>query len=477
MNLKNIISWTLKLIVALILLQTLYFKFTAHSDSVLIFSALNMEPWGRIGLGVVELITSILILVPKTQIIGMINSLGIILGAIFSHLLVLGVNVANDGGELFLLAIIVFVAATVYLVMHKTEVIGMLKKMKNLKGLFMLAVLVSTSSCAQNKTDSELSKTQKNDEMLKLTDAEWKEKLTEEQYFILREKGTESPFSGEFVFTKEKGIYACAGCGQHLFSDDMKFDSQCGWPSFDKEISGGKIIQTEDNSHGMRRTEIRCAKCGGHLGHIFDDGPTETGKRYCVNSGSLTFEPKNLNSNGAISETITLGGGCFWCIEAIFEELQGVNKVESGYSGGKKVNPTYKEVCTGNSGHAEVVQITFDPKMISLEELLEVFFALHDPTTLNKQGADVGTQYRSVIFYRNDVQKNTSKNVIALLDKNNVFEKPIVTEITAFSTFYKAENYHQEYYDLNKEEPYCKAVIKPKMDKLHKVFEDKIKTK
>lgn len=340
----------------------------------------------------------------------------------------------------------------------------------------MSLILFSLTSCAQNNTK------QKNETMDKstvlkmaLTEQEWKDKLTPEQYYILREKGTERPFTGEFVLTKDKGTYHCGGCGEALFTDDMKFDSDCGWPSFDKEIAGGKIIQTEDNSLGTRRTEITCAKCGGHLGHIFDDGPTETGKRYCVNSGSLSFEPQKDKNAIEATETITLAGGCFWCIEAIFEDLKGVKSVVSGYSGGKISNPSYEEVSSGNTGHAEVVQITYDTKIISLEELLEVFFTLHDPTTLNRQGADVGTQYRSAIFYHNENQKNIAQTVIKTLNTNKVFDNPIVTEVAAFTKFYKAENYHQEYYELNKEQPYCKAVIKPKMDKLQKVFSDKLK--
>ncbi|TAH27369.1 MAG: bifunctional methionine sulfoxide reductase B/A protein [Cytophagales bacterium] len=312
---------------------------------------------------------------------------------------------------------------------------------------------------------------------MNLSEQEWRTKLTPEQYYILREKGTEKPFSGEFTLTKEKGVYKCGGCGEPLFTDDMKFESHCGWPSFDKEIAGGKIIQTEDNTYGMRRTEITCAKCGGHLGHIFDDGPTETGKRYCVNSGSLSFEPQKSNVTQNTTETITLAGGCFWCIEAIFEELKGVSKVESGYSNGNTKNPTYKQVCTGTTGYAEVVQITYNKSIILLEQILEVFFALHDPTTLNRQGADVGTQYRSGIFYQNEEQRKIALKVIETLNKNNAFDNPIVTEINQIKDFYKAENYHQEYYELNKEQPYCKAVIKPKMDKLHKIFAEKLKTK
>ncbi len=348
------------------------------------------------------------------------------------------------------------------------------------KPIFLLIFFVwSVTGCAQ-KSPQHQSQELLNTATMKLTEQEWKAKLTPEQYYILREKGTEKSFTGQFVFTKEAGTYKCAGCGEPLFTDDMKFDSHCGWPSFDREIAGGKIVQTEDNSHGMRRTEITCAKCGGHLGHIFDDGPTATGKRYCVNSGSLSFEPKTqVNTppaaTAASTDTITLGGGCFWCIEAIFEDLNGVETVVSGYSGGNVANPTYKQVCTGTTGHAEVVQIIYKPAVISLVEFLEVFFTLHDPTTPNKQGADKGTQYRSAIFYHNDKQKQTAQNVIATLNANKAFDNPIVTEVTAFDAFYDAENYHQEYYALNREQPYCALIIKPKMDKLHKIFKDKLK--
>jgi peptide methionine sulfoxide reductase msrA/msrB len=323
--------------------------------------------------------------------------------------------------------------------------------------------------------NKDLPKTPANPSM-QLTDAEWKAKLTPNQYYILREKGTERPYTGEFLLNKEKGTYKCAACGESLFTDDMKFDSHCGWPSFDREVAGGKIIQTEDDSHGMHRVEITCAKCGGHLGHLFDDGPTETGQRYCVNSGSLSFEPATSTATESMptSETITLAGGCFWCMEAVFEDLKGVEKVLSGYSGGVTENPTYKEVCSGNTQHAEAVQITFNPQIISVEELLEVFFTLHDPTTLNRQGADVGTQYRSAIFYHNEKQKQIAINAIAALNSNKAYDKPIVTEVTAFTKFYTAENYHQEYYELNKEEPYCRAVIQPKIEKLHKVFSNKL---
>lgn len=182
-----------------------------------------------------------------------------------------------------------------------------------------------------------------------------------------------------------------------------------------------------------------------------------------------------IHSNAGQTETATLGGGCFWCTEAIFKSLKGVETVESGYSGGKLKNPTYKEVCTGETGHAEVIQITFDPEVISYSELLEVFWKTHDPTTLNRQGADIGTQYRSVIFYHSPGQQETAEKLKSELNRQNVFGKPIVTEITAFDQFYKAENYHQDYFANNRTQGYCQFVIVPKIDKFRKIFKDKLK--
>lgn len=176
------------------------------------------------------------------------------------------------------------------------------------------------------------------------------------------------------------------------------------------------------------------------------------------------------------TDTATLANGCFWCTEAIFEELDGVISAVSGYMGGQTANPTYKEVCSGETGHAECLQIVYDPGKISFDELLEVFWQTHDPTTLNRQGADVGTQYRSAVFYHNDEQKQKAEKYKAELDKSGAFNNPIVTEITAASKFYPAENYHQQYYELNgNNNPYCRVVIQPKLEKFKKVFKDKLK--
>jgi len=174
-------------------------------------------------------------------------------------------------------------------------------------------------------------------------------------------------------------------------------------------------------------------------------------------------------------DTITLGAGCFWCVEAIFDQLEGVESVESGYSGGSIKNPSYREICTGRTGHAEVCQLTYNSSVISLSEILEVFFQTHDPTTLNRQGADVGTQYRSAIFYHSEDQKEVSRQIIVDLNNAHVWPNPIVTEITHIENFYVAEAYHQEYFENNVNQPYCRAVIQPKLDKFQKVFKEKLK--
>ena len=174
-------------------------------------------------------------------------------------------------------------------------------------------------------------------------------------------------------------------------------------------------------------------------------------------------------------EVILLGGGCFWCTEAVFQRVDGVSKVVSGYAGGLIEKPTYRQICTGTTGHAEVIQVIFDPKMIALEALLEVFWATHDPTTLNRQGADVGPQYRSSIFYLNDTQKEIAEKMKSELNQAEIFDAPIVTEITAFNNFYPAEEYHQDYYNQNGMQPYCQFVVRPKVEKLKKHFADKLR--
>lgn len=190
--------------------------------------------------------------------------------------------------------------------------------------------------------------------------------------------------------------------------------------------------------------------------------------------GQRSKELKTTNSNPNY-ETITLGGGCYWCVEAVYEQLNGVKSVISGFTGGSNANPTYEEVSTGRTGHAEVVQITYDKNTTDINEIFQVFFTVHDPTTLNRQGADVGTQYRSVIFYANANQKKAAETIISELNKAKVYPNPIVTKLEPLSKFYIAEDYHQDYYENNKDQPYCKMVIQPKLEKFEKIFKDKIK--
>lgn len=199
---------------------------------------------------------------------------------------------------------------------------------------------------------------------------------------------------------------------------------------------------------------------------------------YLISCNTSEVESKELIKTNTIQQTmdtITFGAGCFWCVEAIFSDLNGVEKVVSGYAGGSVKNPSYKEVCTGSTGHAEVCQILYNPEIITYQELLEVFWQVHDPTTLNRQGGDVGTQYRSAIFYHNEEQRKVAEEFKATLNQEKVYPDPIVTEITAFTNFYPAEDYHQDYFELNGENPYCKSVVRPKVEKFRKVFNDKLK--
>ncbi len=197
----------------------------------------------------------------------------------------------------------------------------------------------------------------------------------------------------------------------------------------------------------------------------------------CKSNTLKTNSTMDITPNGIKTDTATLAAGCFWCVEAVFQELKGVLSVTSGYTGGKIKNPTYREVCSGLTGHAEACQIIFDPAVITYDELLEAFWSSHDPTTLNRQGADQGTQYRSAIFYHNEDQKKLAESYKAKLNAENAFDKPIVTEISPASVFYKAEDYHQNYYDQNGNAPYCTFVIAPKLEKFRKVFKDKLKNK
>ena len=287
-------------------------------------------------------------------------------------------------------------------------------------------------------------------------------KLTQTEKDIILNKATEAPYSGKYNKHDQKGVYLCKRCDSPLYSSTDKFNSECGWPSFDHAILGA-VKKKLDDSDG-KRTEIVCTTCKGHLGHVFEgEKLTEKNKRYCTNSLSLKFK-----SEIDKKEIAVFGGGCFWCLEPIFKKLNGVLEVEVGYAGGKIANPTYEMVSGGNTDYTEVVKVVFDRSVISYNKLVEVFFKIHDPTSLNRQGDDKGYQYRSVIFYSGERQRYIALNYIKNLDENDVFNQEIVTAVEKLNNYYKAEDYHQEYYRKNKKHPYCKTVIDPKLKKFSK---------
>jgi peptide methionine sulfoxide reductase msrA/msrB len=293
--------------------------------------------------------------------------------------------------------------------------------------------------------------------------AELKKKLSSEQFAVTQQCGTEPPFRNAYWDNHKPGIYVDVVSGEPLFSSLDKFDSGTGWPSFTRPVDGTQIVEKKDSTFGMGRTEVRSKMADSHLGHVFDDGPADKGGlRYCINSAALKFIPlEEMDEAGysaylepfvkaglvkaPVHETAILAGGCFWGMEEIIRKIPGVLKTTVGYSGGTTADPTYEEVSTGATGHAESIQVEFDSTRLSYEKLLDYFFRMHDPTTLNRQHNDVGTQYRSAIFYTSESQKMTAEGVKATWDKSGKFSRPITTEITAAGKFYPAEEYHQKY--------------------------------
>lgn len=284
-----------------------------------------------------------------------------------------------------------------------------------------------------------------------------KTKLTELEYEVTQQCGTEPAFNNKYWNNKETGLYLDKISGVPLFLSFHKFDSGSGWPSFTKTINDDNILKTRDLSRGRDRTELKTKNSKSHLGHVFDDGPKEEGGlRYCINSASLNFVNKDnlinehyepykylFDKNG--SESIVLAGGCFWGMEELFRKLEGVLYTKVGYSGGVFINPTYEKVKTGITGHAESILVTFDTKKTSLEKILNYFFTIHDPTTINRQGNDIGTQYRSSIFYTSNSQKNIIDAVIKKIETSNIWKKPLATISEQANRFYDAEAYHQKY--------------------------------
>jgi peptide methionine sulfoxide reductase msrA/msrB len=323
------------------------------------------------------------------------------------------------------------------------------------------------------------------------TEAEWQQQLSPQEYYIARQKGTERSFSDPGCRIFSPGLYRCVCCGELLFDATEKFDSGTGWPSFTQPIADNAIAYHADRSHGMVRIEVTCNTCDAHLGHVFPDGPPPHGLRYCINGAILQkvsgTEPEDyretagkpaaapLERSGEAAEfssgqlrLATFGGGCFWCTEAVFQKIRGVREVVSGYSGGDTTAPTYYQVCNGSTGHAEVVQISYDPQLVSFADLVLLHLCTHDPTTLNRQGADQGTQYRSVVFYRTADEEQMARHLIA--EAELALGKHVVTELARFEQFYPAEPEHQNYYRRNHQQRYCQLVIEPKLAHLQEHF-------
>lgn len=275
--------------------------------------------------------------------------------------------------------------------------------------------------------------------------------LDPEAFRVTQQSGTERAFCGNLVDNKKDGTYCCVVCGLPLFASNSKFNSGTGWPSFFAPVDRAHVAEREDDSHGMKRVEINCARCGAHLGHVFEDGPKPTGLRYCLNSAALKFVEKGSEmpseSKPIKTETAYFAGGCFWGIEHIFQQAPGVISAESGYMQGQTDKPTYREVCDGDTGHAEAVRVVFDPTVITYRQLLQGFFKMHDPTQVNRQGPDAGTQYRSGVFCATPQQLEEARAYVAELTAKSAFRKPIATQVEAAKTFFPAEEYHQDYVD------------------------------
>jgi peptide methionine sulfoxide reductase msrA/msrB len=305
--------------------------------------------------------------------------------------------------------------------------------MKN-TALFLIMALIFSSGCAQQMKEN--------------TGEQGLNKLTPEEERVIVYKGTERPFTGKYNDFFGKGVYTCKRCGAPLYLSDDKFKSECGWPSFDDEIKGA--VKRIPDPDGMR-TEIVCSNCGAHLGHVFTgEGLTPKDTRHCVNSISLNFIP--AGSSMVKSDTAIFAGGCFWGVEYYMDQIPGVISTETGYTGDDMANPTYAKVSSHTTDFAEAVRIVFDPDKTDFEQIARMFFEIHDPTQMDRQGPDVGHQYRSAVFYRTDEQRKITEKLIGILKQKGY---KVVTEVVPAAKFWTAEAYHQQYYAKNNGTPYC----------------------
>lgn len=316
--------------------------------------------------------------------------------------------------------------------------------------LFLLMSCESNNKNETSKTDNKIA----NQAQSKTGDTTMKyNKLTKEEERVIIHKGTEAPGVGEFTDSEEKGTYICKQCNVALYKSENKFHSGCGWPSFDEEVKGAvtKIADADG-----RRTEIICSNCKGHLGHVFvGEGFTVKNTRHCVNSISMKFIPAS-NSTQKLESAI-FAGGCFWGVEFFFQKAKGVTKTQVGYIGGHTENPTYKEVCGKKTGHIEAMEVTYDANLTTYEEMAKLFFEIHDPTQANGQGNDVGPQYISAVFYKDDHQKAATEKLIEILTKKG---DVIATKLIKATKFWAAEDYHQQYYEKGGGTPYCHSYTK-----------------
>lgn len=312
--------------------------------------------------------------------------------------------------------------------------------------LLFLGILLSGFPGCSQKVSDKMKTNDRNQEMKY-------NKLTPEEEAVIVNKHTERPFTGKYDNFFETGTYECKRCGTPLYRSADKFDAHCGWPSFDAEIPG--TVKRVPDADGMR-TEIVCANCGAHLGHVFlGEGLTSKDTRHCVNSISLVFVPAGAKTSKP--DTAIFAGGCFWGVEYYMHQAPGVISTEVGYIGGRGEKPTYEEVCSHKTGYAEAVRIVFDPKKTTYENVAKLFFEIHDPTEINRQGPDIGDQYRSSVFYLNADQKKTADHLIELL-KLKGFD--VATQVVPATKFWKAEEYHQQYYAKENGTPYCHRYVK-----------------